>query len=69
MRRCRPFGRTLSNTGIVRLDVALVDAPGQRLGRAVAGIADQLARPDAEIVVDPLDHPLCRGHLGLPDRG
>lgn len=33
-----------------------VNQPNEHLGRAVAGIADQLAQPDAEIVSNALDY-------------
>ena len=53
----------------VRLDPALVHQPGQHLRRAVAGVGDQLARPQIVAIGNALDHPLGRRDLRLPDGG
>ena len=49
------------------LDISVVDKPGEHLGRAVARIGNELARPKAEIM-DPLDHPFGGRNLRLADR-
>ena len=69
MREKVPFVRLhLSNTGMCgSLSARGRARPASRPSRN--RVADQLARPDAEVVVDLLDHPLRRGHLGLPDCG
>ena len=64
--------RAVGPSGLVehrymRLDPALVDEPGEHLGRAVAGVGDQLARPQIVSIGNARDHALCCGHLGLAD--
>lgn len=58
----------------VRSDVALMDQPGEHLGRApglrrgrLAGVRQPLGA-DAEPVLRPRDHALARGDLGLAHR-
>ena len=53
----------------VRLDPALMDQPGQLLGRAVGGVGGQPLGLEAEAVLRPLDHALALRHLGLADGG
>ena len=53
----------------VRLNVTLVDQPGQHLRRTVGGVGCEPLGPDTEAVLHPRDHALARGHLGLAHRG
>ena len=57
----------LSNTGM--LDPALIDQPGEHLGRAIAGVGRQTRRRDLEPVGGALDHCLGRRDFRLPYAG
>ncbi|PAV72878.1 hypothetical protein WR25_24560 [Diploscapter pachys] len=68
------FERAVAARGLVehrdmRMDVALVDQPGQHLRRAVSGVGGQPLGPDAEAALHPRDHALARAYLGLAHRG
>ena len=54
----------LSNTGM--LDPALIDQPGEHLGRAIAGVGRQTRRRDLEPVGGALNHCLGRRDFRLP---
>jgi len=51
----------------VRLDPALVNQPGEVLGRTIGRIGRQPFRPQPEALPRAIDHPLLRRHLGLAD--
>src|SRR4029450_1113994 len=55
--------------GHMRRDAMLISQPAEHLGRAVGAVAEKAAGIEIEAINGPLDHPLCRQDLGLPDRG
>ena len=52
----------------VRLDPALMNQPGEHLGRAVGAVGGQPFRVEAEAILGAVDHGACRADLGLADR-
>ena len=53
----------------MRLDVPLIDQPGEHLGGAITGVGRQTRGPGVEPVGRARDHRLGRRDLGLPHRG
>ena len=53
----------------VRRDAMLINQPAEHLGGAVGAVAENAAGIEIEAINGPLNHPLCRQDLGLPDCG